>query len=141
MGKYIINEIYADGYERIANIMSLDCYSNYTVHFLECDEYIEKDIELEKRKVKDVLEGEMSIELVVVDEEVDNEIMHKQTIPKSSHIEAVVQVCQVIDEYSVYANSSISKNKILVEFEHVIDYEEGDKIFIKGSLEMNLIVN
>lgn len=141
MEKYVINEIYADGYERIAIIASLDCNKNYIVHFLECDEYIESITELQKRKAGDFLEGEMSVELVSVDEKVDNEIKHKQTIPKSSHIEAVVQVCQVIDEYSIYVNSSISAGRILVDFEHAVDYQEGDIIFIKGSLEMNVIEN
>lgn len=141
MEKYVINEIYPDGYERIAIITSLDCTTNYTVHFLEYDEYIENIAELQKRKAGDLLEGEISVELVSDAEKVDNEIRHKQTIPKSSHIEAVVQVCQVINEYSVYVNSSISAGRILVDFEHAVDYQEGDIIFIKGSLEMNVIEN
>ena len=141
MEKYVINEIYAGGYERIAIITSLDCTTNYTVHFLEYDEYIENIAGLQKRKAGDLLEGEISVELVSVAEKVDNEIRHKQTIPKSPHIEAVVQICQVIDAYSVYVNSSISAGKILVDFEHAVDYQEGDIIFIKGSLEMNVIEN
>lgn len=55
---------------------------------------------------------------------------------KSSHIKAVVQVSEVLDGYSLYANMSISKTPILIEFEHDIDYKAGDRNSIKGSLEL-----
>lgn len=50
---------------------------------------------------------------------------------------AIVEVSQVIDDCSVYAFSSVSKDKILIEFEDSVGYMEGDRIFIEGSLEIN----
>ena len=64
-------------------------------------------------------------------------VMHKQVIDNSSHIEAVVEVSRIIDNYSVYVFSSISTDEVLVEFESEVDYKEGDRVFIEGSLEIN----
>ena len=137
--KYIIKEIYADGYERFAVLEGTDIGKNLIVHFLEFDEYLENGRESEKKKVGDIIEGDMSIDLVTVIKRIDKEIMHEQTIEKSSHIEAIVEICQIVDDYSVYAFSSVSNNEILIEFESAVDYKEGDRIFIAGSLEMNKI--
>lgn len=55
------------------------------------------------------------------------------------HIEAVVEVVKVVDEYSLYAHSSILEDCILIEFECEMDYKVGDRVFISGSLEINPI--
>lgn len=141
MKKYVINAIYVEGYERIALIERIDNGEKFTVHFLEYDEYLDSGGESTKRKVGDVLEGDISIDLVSISRNMDKEIMHQQTIEKSSHIEAIVEVFQVIDDYSIYAFSSISNDKILVEFEDMVNYCENDIVFIEGSLEMNEIEN
>ena len=131
----------SDLYERIALIERIDNGEKFTVHFLEYDEYLDSGGESTKRKVGDVLEGDISIDLVSISRNMDKEIMHQQTIEKSSHIEAIVEVFQVIDDYSIYAFSSISNDKILVEFEDMVNYCENDIVFIEGSLEMNEIEN
>lgn len=136
MKEYIISNIYTDGYERIAEIERILDKTNFTVHFLEYDEYLENNDKPKKRKVGDVLKGDILISLVSVNKKVDKEIMHQQTVQKSSHIEAIVQIFQIVDEYSVYAFSSISNSAILVEFENMVNYKEGDKVFIEGSLEL-----
>lgn len=141
MKKYIINEIYADGYERTATVEEVDYNTKYIVHFLEYDEYLERDGQSLKRKTGDILEGEISINLVNISKRVNKDLMHRQVIKKSSHIEAIVEVSQITDEYSVYAFSSVSNDKILIEFEDSVDYMEGDRIFIEGCLEINEIEN
>lgn len=137
--KYIINELYANGYERYALIEKIDNSTKFTVYFLEYDEYIASGEASQKRKAGDILEGEITIDLVTASKKTDEEIMYRQTIPKSSHIEAIVQVHQIIDDYSAYVISSIIDDTILVEFEHAVDYIKGDKIYIEGSLEMRKI--
>ena len=137
--KYVISEIYADGYERTAIVKEVDGDAKYIVHFLEYDEYLEKDGEALKRKTGDILEGTVSIDLVNISKRVNKDLMHRQVIKKSSHIEAIVEVSQVIDDCSVYAFSSVSKNNVLIKFEDSVDYMEGDRIFIEGSLEINKI--
>lgn len=138
MKKYMINELYTDGYERFAVVRGVDYDAEFTVHFMECDEYVEYGAASEKRKAGDVLKGKLAIALVTADKKTDEEVMHRQPLPKSPYIEAVVYVYQVIDDYSIYAVSSMANDKVLVKFEHKSDYREGDRIFIKGSVEITL---
>lgn len=137
MRKYVINEISTDGYERFAVIQVNGQDVKLNVHFLEYDEFLENSEESSKKKKGDILEGDLSIELVSSSKKIDEELRYYQKIKKSSHIEAVVEVAQVIDEYSLYALSSIMEDRILIEFESAIDYQKGDRILIIGSLEMN----
>ncbi len=136
MKKYIINKLFVDGYERIAVVRGVECDANYIVHFLEHDEYLSNCEKTEKKHVGDMIEGNLSITMVSVSDKVDLELMHQQGIKDSSHIEAVVEMCEAVDDYSIYANSTITNEKILIEFENVASYSEGDKIRIEGSLEI-----
>ncbi len=111
---------------------------SFVVHFLEYDEYLEDNEKSKKRDVGDIMEGEMAIGLVAVDKEVNATLMHKQLIPGSSHIEAIVRICKIVDDYSVFASSSLVNGLILIEFEHRVNYRKGDVIYLEGSLEMNL---
>ena len=136
MKQYIINAIYADGYERFATIEGIGNDVKLNVHFLEYDEYIENGEEPEKKKKGDILEGDISIELVTVSEKVDKELIHHQAIQKSPHIEAVIEVAQIIDEYSLYAFSSMLDTAILIEFESGVEYKVGDRVLVSGELEI-----
>lgn len=137
--KYIMKEIYTDGYERIAVLKGMEIGEKIIVHFLEYDEYLENGVKTEKKKAGDVIEGELSIDLVTVNKKTNKEVMHKQIIKKSSHIEAIVEVFHIVDNFSLYAFSTIANDEILIEFESAIDYKVGDRIFIEGSLEMREI--
>lgn len=137
MKEYEIKEIYSDGYERFAKLEKMDSGENFIIHFLEYDEYLENGQESEKKKIGDIIKGNLSIDLVIVNRKVNMEIMHKQVSEKSSHIEAVVEVSRIVDDYSVYVISSISTDEVLVEFERKVDYKDGDRVFIKGSLEIS----
>lgn len=139
MKKYIINAIYADGYERFATIEETGHDTKLTVHFLEYDEYIENGGTSEKRKKGDILKGNLSIELVGFSEKVDKGLIYYQKIQESSHIEAVIKVAQIIDEYSLYAVSSISDDNILIEFESAAEYNAGDNVLVIGSLELSVV--
>ena len=137
MRKYVISEISTDGYERFAVIQVSGEDVKLSVHFLEYDEFLENGEESSKKKKGDILEGDLSIKLVSSSKKIDEELRYYQKIQKSSHIEAVVEVGQVIDKYSLYALSSVLEDRILIEFESEIDYQKGDRILIIGSLEMN----
>ena len=139
MKNYVLKEIYiVDGYERHVAIEEINSGNRHIVHFLECDEYLEDNEQTKKRKIGDVLKGNIFIDLVCDEERTDRKIMHWHPMPRSSDIEAVVEVFQVIDDYSIYAFSSISDEKILVEFEHKVSYQKGDIIFVGGSLELEM---
>ena len=138
MGKYLINEIIVDGYERFAVVQNNKREEQLCVHFLEYDEFIEHQRGTRKKKVGDVLDGKLSIQLVSSSKKVDEAFSYNQKIAKSSHIEAVVEVVQVIAADSVHVLSSIVPEWILVEFENEVDYKVGDRIRVVGSLEINL---
>jgi len=137
MKRYIINDVITDGYERFAVIHDSVGDIELNVHFLEYDEFLENNEESSRKKKGDEIEGELSIELVSFSKKTDEELRHEQKIRKSSYIEAVIEVEQVIDEYSLYANSSVLEERILIEFESLMDYQVGDRVLIRGSLEMN----
>lgn len=137
MKKYIINEIYSDGYERFAMVEEVGKDVKITVHFLEYDEYLENSEESQKKKKGDILEGDISIELVTFSQRVDEDLIHHQEIQKSPHIEAIIEVAQIIDEYSVYALSSILDDKVLIELENAVSYKVGERVLVIGSLELS----
>lgn len=137
MKKYVINEIYSDGYERFAIIEQTEKVVKINVHFLEYDEYLENSEESTKKKKGDILEGDISIELVTFSQKVDEELHHHQEIKKSPHIKAIIEVAQIINEYSIYALSSIVDDNILIEFENAVSYKVGERVLVIGSLELS----
>ena len=139
MGNYNINEIYSDGYERFAIIENAKKDIKINVHFLEYGEYLERGEKSQKKKKGDTLDGDISIQLVTFSQKVDEARVHHQEIQKSSHIKAIIEVTQIIDEYSIYALSTISDSDILVEFENAVSYKVGDRVFVIGSLELSEI--
>ncbi|MDE7274427.1 MAG: hypothetical protein K2N95_15475 [Lachnospiraceae bacterium] len=134
--KYIINEIYADGYERFATIKEIGQDAEWNVHFIEYDEYLENGEASGKKKKGDLLEGNLSISLVTFSRRAEEDFCHHQDILKSPHIEAIIEVRQIIDAYTIYAVSSILEDAILIEFESAIDYKVGERILVVGSLEL-----
>ncbi len=136
MEKYVIRDIYIDGYERFAELEIKDSDEYLIVHFIEYDEYLENAQKSKKKKIGDTITGDLCIDLVTVNKKCDKRIMHEQSIKKSSHIEAVIEVARVVDNYSIYAISSVADCEILVEFEEEINYIEGDRIRVEGSLEI-----
>lgn len=139
MKKYIINEIYSDGYERFAMIEEIGKDVKINAHFLEYDEYLENSEESQKKKKGDILEGDISIELVTFSQKVDKDLIHHQEIQKSPYVEAIIEVAQIIDEYSLYALSSISDDNVLIEFENAVSYKVGERVLVVGSLELSEI--
>ena len=138
MDKFVLKEIYTDGYERYALVRISEQERKMCVHFLEYDEFLENNKETSKRKIGDFLEGELSISLVSASKKVYEEFDYCQKIPKSSHIEAVVEVVKVVDEYSLKVCSSILPGNIMIEFETSVDYKTGDRIWVSGSLELSI---
>lgn len=90
----------------------------------------------QRKQNEKILEGHISIELVTFSQKADEDLSHHQEIQKSSHIEAIIEVVQIIDEYSIYALSSILNDKILIEFENAVSYKVGERILVIGSLEL-----
>ena len=137
MGNYVINEVYLDGYERFAMIEDVRTNIKVNVHFFEYDEYLESGEKSQKKKKGDTLDGDISIQLVTFSRKADKALIHRQKIQKSPHIEAIIEVEQIIDEYSIYALSTISDRDILIEFENAVSYKVGERVLVIGSLELS----
>ena len=136
MDRYILEEIYrVDGYERTAAIREVETGNKRTVCFLQYDEYLEDNEESKKKKAGDSLRGDVFIEYVISGKKVDGQLMHRQGRDKSPSIEAIVDVAEVKDRYSVYAFSTIIRDNILIEFETPMNYKKGDRIYIEGELK------
>lgn len=138
MKKYEIKELRADGFERVAFVREMGKDIQMCVHFIEYDEYIENGEVSRKRKKGDLLEGNISIELVTHSRKADEGLSHCQDIQGSPYIKAIVEVTRVQDVDSFYACSSLSEDDILVEFENGVNYRAGEKVFVMGSLELVL---
>ena len=136
MGKYVIKWIRSDGYERFATIEDVRNSAILNIHFLEYDEYLVNGEASQKKQQGGIIDGVISIKLVCFSKRVGEPLSHHQKVKNYPHIEAIVEVTQIVDDYSVYAISSISDCPILVAFENVINYKIGEKILVIGSLEL-----
>ena len=133
--KFEIVNINTDGYERFVDVKSSEgkCF---TVHFLEFREYLDDNGNSKVKSIGDIIEGNLWIDLVENAYICDKDLMHEQPITHSSDISAVVKVEEVLDDYSIYAITSLCEERIQIEFESKIDFQKGDVIHIEGSLEL-----
>lgn len=137
MNKYLIDSInFTDGYERIATITDCKNRTKIVVHFFEYGECLDCGEVSDKKKVGDIIEGTLSICLITFSKIVNDDITHYYPdILNSSWVNAVIEVTRSIDDYSLYAKSSITEEDILLEFETKVAYQTGDRLLINGSLE------
>lgn len=114
--RFSILDIWADGYERIAHIRSINSGSEFFVSFIEHDEYIDSG-KSSKRAAGTEIEGNLQIEFVNDFSSSDERPFYCQNTPQSPSIHAVVDVIEVIDDFSIKANLSGYAIPITVEFE------------------------
>ncbi|QYR20922.1 hypothetical protein KZ483_24735 [Paenibacillus sp. sptzw28] len=134
-----IKALTADGYERTAHVFLIDLDKSVWCHFIQHDEYLEAGQESVKLKTGDRVEGSFSIQLVngytlQGDAEAPG---FKQPIEESSHIVAVCEVREIIDEYSCLCDIGLLGEEVTVEFEDSVTVEPGAIITIRGSLEFD----
>lgn len=135
MKKFEILKIEALVYERFVTVKEIDSNKILNLYFVEYGETIG---ECYRREIGEIIEGEISIWLGNNIKTTSLELMFLQSIENSPHLEAVVEVKQLLDERSFYAISSIQKKQILIEVEEKIDLKEGDRIYLKGELKIEL---
>lgn len=132
MSVYKIISSRAEGYDRYLNIYIGD--SVLCVHYGEYSEYIEDEKIMDT--TEEIIRGRLVIDLVSSYIKTTEELMFNQNIDFSSHIEAVIQVKEIVDDYTILAHTSIMKEALIVEFENKVDLCKGELIRIKGSLEI-----
>lgn len=133
--RMIIQNIISDGYERFLVVNTIENKKLF-VHYIEYSEYLNDNEKTKIRNVGDILSAEIRIDLVSNSYITNRELDFFQEIDNSSSIKAIIEVKEVIDEYTIFAKTSLCNEVILIEFENKITYQQNDRVYIEGSLEI-----
>lgn len=138
MEKFIIKKIEADFDERWLRVKKIDDGKEFGIYFMEFSEdvFMMNNISI-KRKVGDIIEGNLFIAWITEFERTDKELMYVQK-NEYSGIDAVVEITEVINEFTYYAKNSIVDRDIILDMEKDMDLKKGDRIYIEGSLQIEL---
>jgi len=138
MEKFIIKKIEADFDERWLRVKKIDDGKEFGIYFMEFSEdvFMMNNISM-KRKVGDIIEGNLFISWITEFEKTDEELMYVQK-NEYSGIDAVVEITEVINEFTYYAKNSIVDRDIILDMEKDMDLKKGDRIYIEGSLQIEL---
>ena len=138
MEKFIIKKIEADFDERWLRVKKIDDGKEFGIYFMEFSEdvFMMNNISM-KRKVGDIIEGNLFIAWLTEFERTDKELMYVQK-NEYSGIDAVVEITEVINEFTYYAKNSIVDRDIILDMEKDMDLKKGDRIYIEGSLQIEL---
>ncbi len=131
----IIQNIISDGYERFLVVNTIENKKLF-VHYIEYSEYLNDNEKTKIRNVGDILSAEIRIDLVSNSYITNRELDFFQEIDNSSSIKAIIEVKEVIDEYTIFAKTSLCNEVMLIEFENKITYQQNDRVYIEGSLEI-----
>ncbi len=134
---FTVLNIRADGYERTAHIIS-DSAKEFFVSFIAHEEYSETGRST-KIKIGDQIKGTLKIEFVM-DFRVSNEnLSYRQNIPNSPHIEAVVDVINVIDNFRISAYLRDYDIPVIIEFDRQIPEQLHGRIALCGELRIDIV--
>ena len=138
MEKFIIKKIEADFDERWLRVKKIDDGKEFGIYFMEFSEdvFMMNNISM-KRKVGDIIEGNLCISWITEFEKTDEELMYVQK-NEYDGIDAVVEITEVINEFTYYAKNSIVDRDIILDMEKDMDLKKGDRIYIEGSLQIEL---
>ena len=138
MEKFIIKKIEADFDERWLRVKKIDDGKEFGIYFMEFSEdvFMMNNISM-KRKVGDIIEGNLFIAWITEFERTDKELMYVQK-NEYSGIDAVLEITEVINEFTYYAKNSIVDRDIILDMEKDMDLKKGDRIYIEGSLQIEL---
>ena len=138
MEKFIIKKIEADFDERWLRVKKRDDGKEFGIYFMEFSEdvFMMNNISM-KRKVGDIIEGNLFISWITEFERTNEELMYVQK-NEYSGIDAVVEITEVINEFTYYAKNSIVDRDIILDMEKDMDLKKGDRIYIEGSLQIEL---
>ena len=133
--RMIIQNIISDGYERFLVVNTIE-NKKLIVHYIEYSEYLNDNEKTKIRNVGDILSAEIRIDLVSNSYITNRELDFFQDIDNSSSIKAIIEVKEVIDEYTIFAKTSLCNEVMPIEFENKITYQQNDRVYIEGSLEI-----
>lgn len=122
MEKFIIQKIKADFDERWLRIkkqMMENDGKEFSIYFMEFSEdvFMMNNISM-KRKVGDIIEGNLFISQITEFERTDEELMYVQK-NEYDGIAAVVEITEVINELTYYAKNFIVDRDIILDMEKI----------------------
>ena len=138
MEKFIIKKIEADFDERWLRVKKIDDGKEFGIYFMEFSEdvFMMNNISI-KINVGDIIEVNLFISWITEFERTNEELMYVQK-NEYSGIDAVVEITEVINEFTYYAKNSIVDRDIILDMEKDMDLKKGDRIYIEGSLQIEL---
>lgn len=140
MERFIIEKLEASFEERWATVRKIDDGREFCIYFLEFSESLNPHETITKRKIGDIIEGNLFIAWITrVEkvEKVDSSLMYIQD-EKYSTIKAIVEITKMINKRTFFVKNNIVDREIVIKTEQDIDLKKGDRIFIGGSLQLEL---
>lgn len=115
----------------------------FRVYFYEFNEdtiWNKKETCKKKRKVGDILEGNLFIGWVTQIEKSTSDYMFFQPAKeKFTTIEVVVEITKKINETTFFVKNCIVEREILIKTEMDTNYDVGDRLHLFGSLQIELL--
>lgn len=131
----VIQNIITDGYERFV-VVNIINNKNLIVHYIEYSEFLEDNEKTALKNIGDIIVSDIKIDLVSNSYITNKKLGFIQKFENSPNIKAIIEVKEVVDEYTIYAQSSLCDESILIEFENKMMYKKYDRVYIEGSLEL-----
>ena len=131
----VIQNIITDGYERFVVVNTIN-NKNLIVHYIEYSEFLEDNEKTALKNIGDIIVSDIKIDLVSNSYITNKKLGFIQEFENSPNIKAIIEVKEVVDEYTIYAQSSLCDESILIEFENKMLYKKYDRVYIEGSLEL-----
>ena len=131
----VIQNIITDGYERFV-VVNIINNKNLIVHYIEYSEFLEDNEKTALKNIGDIIVSDIKIDLVSNSYITNKKLGFIQEFENSPNIKAIIEVKEVVDEYTIYAQSSLCDESILIEFENKMMYKKYDRVYIEGSLEL-----
>ena len=131
----VIQNIITDGYERFV-VVNIINNKNLIVHYIEYSEFLEDNEKTALKNIGDIIVSDIKIDLVSNSYITNKKLGFIQEFENSPNIKAIIEVKEVVDEYTIYAQSSLCDESILIEFENKMMYKKYDRVYIEGSLEV-----
>ncbi len=131
----VIQNIITDGYERFVVVNTIN-NKNLIVHYIEYSEFLEDNEKTALKNIGDIIVSDIKIDLVSNSYITNKKLGFIQEFENSPNIKAIIEVKEVVDEYTIYAQSSLCDESILIEFENKMMYKKYDRVYIEGFLEL-----
>lgn len=132
MKDYLVLKTESLGNMRFVEALSLERNEHLNVSF---SEYLDVNEEtVAEHDVGETMTCDLYILEADVKESASTELSYKQPVLHSPQIEAVVEISEIVDQWTVLAKSALTSENIIIEFSYPQEFPVGSKIQIVGEL-------